>query len=1098
MRPIDPDESEGLSRGGSEHPATKGVGDSHTDPTLDLTPGGTPTAALTREALPATVGRYSILRELGRGGMGVVYLGQDPILHRAVAIKRLPASVASDPDRLERFRQEARLLASLNHPNIATIYSLEEEGDHCFLTMEAIEGETLAARIARGPLDPPEVIRVGRQIARALEIAHRQGVVHRDLKPGNIMFSAEGDAKVLDFGLAVPASQAQSESIAVDAAADSTPEISGTPGYMSPEQIAGGTSDPRMDVWSFGCVLHECLTGSRVVSGDTPAERLRTTSSGPIELETLPDTTPPRLGAMLRKCLEVEPAARHASMTEPRQLLDQMLAEISFQSVQAQAEEARGQTVHNLPRQISSFIGRAREVDEVLRRLEEHRLVTLTGIGGVGKTRLALRAAELLLAGRYDGIWFVPLAPVADPDEIAHAVQEAIGIPESLDRTAFESITAYLGPRRALVVLDNCEHVIEGAARLVNDLLRELPGVRLLVTSRERLAVDGEVSYPVPLLDLPEVATAEAVHGAHLQRIADSTAVQLLLQRAQQVGATIELDVENARALAQICQRLDGIPLAIELAASRLKTLGIDETLRRMDDRFRLLTGGSRGDMPHHRTLRALIDWSHEQLAPEEQALLRRLSIFAGHWTLEAAEAVASGGLVNDWEVLDLCARLTEKSLIEADTGSGAGTARFRMLETVKAYAAERLEEAGEAADTRLQHRDYFVALARRAEPELMGPNQMEWYGRIGVAHDDIRRAFEACRDVDADPTVGLRLAASLFRYWYTRGHWTEADNYCREFLQRTEHLAPTADTAKVMNCIAAVALHHGRLAEAKNQWEKTLEVWLALDMPAGIGAIQLNLGNVAYTAGDYVTAEAGYRACLESYRRIDNPDGVCRALVSLCNISFCLENNEAARNYGREAVERLSKMGHAELLAHALTSLGTAELRLGNLESARSHYEESLAMQKDLGDMRNTAIATINLAVVFHKQKKIPEAYHHFQESMHRFHALGDVSSVASALEGLAGVEIETGNIEHAMVAYGAACEIREAHGMPGMPEEGRLTLEGIERCRNHLGETRADTLFMEGKAMGVDEAYAWAARTMTGQARDDGSGSGTDRRGP
>jgi non-specific serine/threonine protein kinase len=1006
--------------------------------------------------------------------MGVVYLAEDPTLGRPVAIKQIPEAVAHDPARLERFRREARLLASLNHPNIATIHSFEEVDGASFLTMEAIEGETLADRLAREPMSAHESLRIGRQIARALEAAHRRGIVHRDLKPGNIMFTPEQDVKVLDFGLASPA--------ATDTTGTSAPapesggiEVSGTPGYMSPEQIAGAPSDPRMDVWAFGCVLFECLTGRRAIGGRTLVEKMdRTSNAGP-DLSPLAGNLPIPLQAMLQRCLTRDAADRCPSMTEPRQVIEELLAGLSFQPEREARPTDRETVQNNLPRHGSTFIGRVAEVAEVARELEDHRLVTLTGIGGAGKTRLALRVAETLLGASYDGIWFVELAPLSSPDDIAGALMSAIGIPESLDRTPLQAITGHLATKRALVVLDNCEHLIEGAARIVGILLRDVPGLRMLVTSRERLAVDGETCYPVPLLGLPDRSGSPDPEA-----VGKSAAVELFLQRARQSGARIELDESNAKTIAEICRRLDGIPLAIELAASRLKVLGVEDILRRMDDRFHLLTGGARGDLPHHRTLRALIDWSYEQLDPAEQALFERLSVFAGGWTLEAAEAVAAGGTVNDWDILDLSSRLVDKSLIVAAVDSSEGTTRFRMLETVRAYAAERLVESEAAAEIRRRHRDYFVSLVTRAEPEFTGKQQAVWYSRIAAEQDEIRRAFESCREPEVDPAIGLRLAGALFRFWFVRGHWTEADTLCREALLRSAALPPSVDTAKVLNCIAAVAIHHGHLEEARRYWQETLRVWTALDHLAGMAASRLNLGNVAYSAGDYPAAARDYAESLEIYRRLDQADGICRVLISLGNVALAEGDYERSRSYAQESVDRLRRMGHAELTAHALITLGTAEVRLGQFDDASRHYQESLSIQKDLGDRRNIAIATINLAVVCLTQRRLPEAHRLFNDAASMFLSLGDVNCVASALEGLAALAAACDNHAHAVKAYGSAAAIREAAGMPSMPDEERTIEKVLGEARLRLGEERTAGIFAEGGKLTVDAAVEWACREI------------------
>lgn len=1080
MEPNKPDHPERSRESGDDVPRTTGHDPTLVDATLEagsfaLTPSGLPVE--TPGPRPAQVGRYPILRELGRGGMGVVYLAEDPTLGRVVALKRLPDSMAHDHGRMERFRQEARILASLNHPNIATIHSLEEADGVCFLTMEAIERETLAARLASGPMELEEALKVGRQIARALESAHSRGIVHRDLKPGNIMFTSDLDVKVLDFGLAASATREHASPEAADPEQPHIDALSGTPGYMSPEQIENAPSDPRMDVWSFGCVLFECLTGLRAIEGSSAIERIRTTATTGPDIGRLHDSCPAQLRTVIEKCLARDPEQRFPSITEPRQAIEEMLAELAFPSGRATEREPSEAIANNLPRHASSFIGRAEQLAEVTRLLSAHRLVTLTGIGGAGKTRLALAAAESLLGDPYEGVWFVELAPLANAESIPAVVMNSIGIRESLDRPALQAIADHLRAKRVLLVLDNCEHVIDGVARVVGALLRDLPELRVIVTSRERLAIDGEACYAVPLLRLPETASLD------LDAIARCEAVDLFLQRARQAGASLTLTPVNAEAIVEVCRRLDGIPLAIELAAARAKVLSVDEIRRRMDDRFRLLTGGARDDLPHHRTLRALIDWSYEQLDPAEQTLLQRLSVFAKSWSLEAAESVASGDPVHDWDILDLMARLVDKSLVVADTAereTTEGSTRFRMLETVRAYAASLLEGGSEGPEIRRRHRDYFISLAERAEPEFTGQQQAFWYAKVAAEHDEIRRAFETCREPGADPSLALRMAGALFRYWHVRGHWSEGEATSRDAIGRAADLPATAEKAKTLNVIAVFALFKGRLDEARSGLEETLAVWTELGKAPGIASARLNLGNVAYMAGDYDAAKREYAASLEIMRGLDQADGVCRSLISLANIALVQRDYEQSREYAREAVERTQRIGHAELRAHALVTMGTAEMRLERFGEAERHYEASLAIQKELGDRRNIAIALVNLAVTQHRQGRGIESHRNYCEAARMFLALGDVGSAASALEGLASLAYEQGNYRHTVKVHGATNALREKAGLPRMPDEETNSLGLLAGSRERLDDAEMARLLEEGRAMTLGEAVEWAVREI------------------
>ncbi|HSG44870.1 MAG TPA: adenylate/guanylate cyclase domain-containing protein, partial [Anaerolineales bacterium] len=385
----------------------------------------------------------------------------------------------------------------------------------------------------------------------------------------------------------------------------------------------------------------------------------------------------------------------------------------------------------NLPTHLTSFIGRENEIAEVGQDLSEHRLVTLTGSGGTGKTRLSLQVAADMLDSFPKGVWFVELAPITDPELIPQTILTAIGIKEQEGKTPLDLLKEYLSEKRTLIVLDNCEHLISASARVVNELLRAAPKIKVLASSREALGVRGEASYPVPSLTLPNIK-----HLPAIEHLSQYEAVRLFIDRALLVNPSFEVDKDSAPFLAQICYRLDGIPLAIELAAARVKILSVEQISKRLDDRFRLLTGGARTALPRQQTLRALIDWSYDILGENEQLLLCRLSVFAGGWTLEAAEEVCDGDGIESFDVLDLLSQLVNKSLVVVAERSRSGETRYRMLETIRQYARDKLLEASDADSVREKHLAYFVQLAKQAEPELYRQNQksLQTVKETGVA----------------------------------------------------------------------------------------------------------------------------------------------------------------------------------------------------------------------------------------------------------------------------------------------------------------------------------------------------------------------------
>jgi non-specific serine/threonine protein kinase len=439
---------------------------------------------------------------------------------------------------------------------------------------------------------------------------------------------------------------------------------------------------------------------------------------------------------------------------------------------------------HNLPQPLTSFVGHDDDLDEYATLFGATRLLTLTGIGGCGKTRLALELANRLLPGYADGVWYVDLAPLQDPDRVALTVAAALGIREEGGRSMTETLAMVLAGRRLLLVLDNCEHLMASAASLVRELLSALPDLHVLTASREGLGVPGERAVTVRSLSFPPAGPAE------LATIEASESVRLFVERARLSVPRFALDVDNADAVAEICRRLDGIPLAIELAAARVRMLSVDEIRARLDDRFRLLTGGSRAAVGRQQTLLATIRWSYEHLAPAEQALLRRLSVFAGGWTLDGALAVAADG-ADEYEVLDRLARLVDQSLVSTRHVAGDAT-RYAMLETVRQYAQERLEDAGEGAAMRDRHLAYVVAFAERAAPELVRNDQLAWLARLDHERENLLAAHAWCDHATDGAALGLRLVYALLIYFRNRGLLALQLRVTVEALSRPGADAPT------------------------------------------------------------------------------------------------------------------------------------------------------------------------------------------------------------------------------------------------------------------------------------------------------------------
>jgi predicted ATPase len=503
---------------------------------------------------------------------------------------------------------------------------------------------------------------------------------------------------------------------------------------------------------------------------------------------------------------------------------------------------------NNLPLELSSFVGREKELAEVKRLLENTRLLTLTGSGGCGKTRLALAAAGELVEDFEDGVWLVDLAPLADPSLVPQAVASSLGVREQPGRSPTETLSDYLGSKKVLLVLDNCEHLIQACAELSEALLRSCPELWVLATSREALSLTGEVAWPVPSLSLPELRRL-----LDIESLPQYESARLFVERTAAVKPTFALTEQNAPAVAQVCYRLDGIPLAIELAAARTKVLSVEEISERLDDSFRLLAAGSRTAMPRQRTLHATMDWSHELLSQKERVIFRRLAVFSGGFSLEAAESVCVGEDLEWDEVLDLLSQLVDKSLV---TGWERGSeTRYRLLETVRQYGWEKLSESGETGQVRERHAGYYLALAQEAEAELKGERQVAWLERLEREHDNLRAAMAWLLGRGGSEEAA-RLGWALWLFWGIRAHFAEGRRSMEQALSAKGSAAMSASSrAKALYVEGMMANYQGDHLSAEPLVEESLGLFKKLEDRLGTAYALSNAGYVALGQGQYQRA---------------------------------------------------------------------------------------------------------------------------------------------------------------------------------------------------------------------------------------------------
>jgi predicted ATPase/class 3 adenylate cyclase len=622
---------------------------------------------------------------------------------------------------------------------------------------------------------------------------------------------------------------------------------------------------------------------------------------------------------------------------------------------------------NNLPAQFTSFIGREREKAEVRRLLSTTRFLTLTGSGGAGKTRLALQVAAEALEEFPDGVWLVELAALSDPSLVPNAVASALGVPEQPSRVLTETLADFLRGKSVLVILDNCEHLVAACAYLTTALLRTCPNLRILATSREALGVTGETTWRVPSLSVPDPQRLPS-----LERFIQYEAVRLFIDRAVASEPQFAVTSNNAPAVAQVCYRLDGIPLAIELAAARIKVLAVEQIAARLDDRFRLLTGGSRTVLPRHQTLRAAMDWSYEMLLPKERAVLRRLSVFAGGCTLEAAEAVCSGDGVDASDVLDLLTQLVDKSLVVMETRGEE--ARYRLLETVRQYGRDRLLASGEAPEVRTRHRAWYLDLAERAEARIHGPEQTVWLNRLEVEHDNLRAALGWSSTEEEDAETRLRLAAVLYRFWDWHTHWGEGRKWLETVLAGSRHIKSTVQV-KALYGEGVLANRQGDYGRAMVLFEESLALARELGDQTGIARALLGRGYATMYQGDFDAATALYEESLELFRKLDDKWWSAVTLGMMGRVTRRKEGYTKAVAWCEESLAMFRTLGGKRWIAHALHLTGHAVRLHGDLERAAGLYAESLALFGEVGDKWVATECIEGLAIIASAQRNSERA---------------------------------------------------------------------------------------------------------------------------
>ncbi len=718
---------------------------------------------------------------------------------------------------------------------------------------------------------------------------------------------------------------------------------------------------------------------------------------------------------------------------------------------------------NNLPAQSATFVGRETEQAELRHLVESARLVTLTGAGGTGKTRLALHVAAELLDGSGDGVWLVELAPVSEHEMVASTINEALGVTGQPGRPALETLLDALAPQRILIVLDNCEHVIGECAKIAETILQRCPQVHLMTTSREPLGISGETIYRVPSLSLPES------DDEGIESIGGSDAIALFLDRAKAQGVDLVLNSDTSPLVTSICRRLDGMPLAIELAAARLRSLSLASLHDRLDQRFRLLTGGSRNALPRQQTLQATVDWSYSLLNGPEQCVLRRLSVFAEGFDLEAAEAVCGFGDIEVFDVTDLLGSLVDKSLVVADPVGG--TVRYRLLETIRQFGGEHLVSWSEteAVAVAVAHCAHFLSLAEQAAPHLSGPDLGRWLAILDTDQANLRKAIQHAAGAERGTSSVLRFAVALRRYLWLRERSEDSLALFMPVLERPDAGTDPELLARALTTITFVARHVDTTV-AKRIGERAVHIARQVDEPSLLAESLAMLCAVCYFTGDYAEGLAFGNEAVDRARLLDDDIALGESLLMYL---LCRKQIQPARveELMTEALACSRRSGDLFLTVMLHNNAGVYALDAGDTAAARSHLEQAAQAGRAMGaELHNIPI---NLGWVLREEGDGDGAGSMFEDALRQSRRRGELPGIAYASLGLACLATDRGDWDRGAVLHGVAQSLFDRTGESCQEPEDRYRRHSIAEVRSHLGEEHFERLFADGGRLSFQEAF-------------------------
>ncbi|HLO31109.1 MAG TPA: adenylate/guanylate cyclase domain-containing protein [Anaerolineales bacterium] len=732
---------------------------------------------------------------------------------------------------------------------------------------------------------------------------------------------------------------------------------------------------------------------------------------------------------------------------------------------------------HNLPMQLTSFIGREQEIAEARKLLSDTRILTLIGPGGTGKSRLCLQVAAEQISEFKDGVWLIELAQLADPRYVLSTIASTFNLRELQGAPLIDTLTDYLRAKQLLLVLDNCEHLIETCARLSSHFVRACPNLKIIASSREALGINGETVYHVPSLSLPPAPAAGdgGEDGGKSKSLMDYESTRLFTERARQANPQFALTADNAPSVAQICTRLDGIPLAIELAAARLKLFTPQQIAERLDDRFKLLTGGSRSALPRQQTLRALIDWSYLTLNEMEQDVLRRLAVFSGGWTFDAAESV-----VGEMEVMDGLSGLVNKSLVNVEEQDGES--RYRYLETIRQYAMEKLLESGEAVDIRDRHLAHFGEYTRRAEENFATAQRLLWLNRLEVEYDNIRSALGWA--LESHPEAALQMVCSLAVFWLSRSYLTEGSNWCQAAIARAEALSlagPNMDhrRAQVYTALAMLSVNRGEHQTGQTAAKQGVALARGLDDKSILVRALNALGFTSVFLGEVRLAFDALHESEDICRKLGYREELANVLQALAYITMEVQGPDATEQLQSYMEESLALSQGSVDPEDALRTEGIlARLAFyrSDLAEARKHADRMLDLHKKMGDQLGTTAHQSAMAHAARQLGNFEEALDLYRETIRDWQEIGHRGAVAHQLECIAYIAKAQEQGGRAVKLMSAADALREAGSSPRTPQERIEYDRELAGLRTGMDEEEFNLLWEEGQSMKMEQAIDFA----------------------